>query len=61
MIVWDTFKREAGDVRRASRWARGDLTVERAADTMTGMPEADELIKPYIRVGLETNPTVLIG
>lgn len=49
MIVWDVFKREGGDVRRASRWARGDLTVERATDTMTGLPEADEILKGYTR------------
>lgn len=49
LMVWDVFKREAGDVRRASRWARGDLTVERATDTATGLPEADEILASYTR------------
>jgi len=49
LMVWDVFKREGGDVRRASRWARGDLTVERATDSETGLPEADEILKTYTR------------
>lgn len=51
LLVWDHFERESGDVRRASRWARGDLTVERASDSLTGMPEADDLLRPFIRNG----------
>lgn len=61
LLVWDIFKREAGDVRRASRWARGDLTVERDKDSSTGLPEADDLLKPFIRDADEESPLVLIG
>lgn len=49
LMVWDVFKREGGDVRRASRWARGDLTVERATDSTTGLPEADTILETYVR------------
>lgn len=61
MMVWDVFKRQDSDVRRAIRWARGDLTVERDTDTMTGMREADELLKPYLRGGSTGDPLVLIA
>jgi hypothetical protein len=49
LMVWDIFKREGGDVRRAQRWARGELTIERATDTLTGLPEADETLKVFRR------------
>jgi hypothetical protein len=61
LLVWDALKREGGDIRRAVRWARGDLTVERATDTLTGLPEADDLLKPFIRGGDTEEPLVLIS
>jgi hypothetical protein len=60
LITWDRLMRESGDIRRASRWQRGDLTVERATDSLTGIPEADDLIEPFIRSG-KNEIQVLIG
>jgi len=48
MLVWDHFMRENGDVRRAQRWQRGDLLIERAEDSLTGLPEADKLLKRFV-------------
>lgn len=60
LLVWDHFERESGDVRRAKIWRRGDLTVERDDESTTGIPEADDLLKPFMRSGGEGPDDLLV-
>lgn len=47
MLCWDHFQRENGEIRRAKRWAVDGLTVERDVDSLTGLPEADKLLRRF--------------
>jgi hypothetical protein len=45
LYVWDLFFRQAGDLGRARAFSRGDARIELA----DGVPEADEILKDYMR------------
>lgn len=49
LMVWDHFKGQRGDLRRAARYQTADVTVEVADTTPTGIPEVDQIIADYKR------------
>ena len=49
IMVWDHFKLQRGDIRRATRWATTDVTVEVGDPNPTGIPEVDQIIEAFTR------------
>lgn len=49
LMVWDHYKGQRGDLRRAARYQTADVTVETAETTPTGIPEVDQIIADYKR------------
>ena len=45
LYVWDLVSRQSGDLGRAKAFSRGDARIELA----DGVPEADEILKDYMR------------